>query len=87
MIVSFRLEAAGVEFIPENGGGAGVRLKKDNRPMSSAVAGVSFPSGTILGCPTEATSPRSCAASYSSANRISRRCDVETARQRVCTTA
>ncbi|OWJ78553.1 transcriptional regulator [Haematobacter genomosp. 1] len=23
------LEAAGVEFIPENGGGAGVRLKKD----------------------------------------------------------
>jgi transcriptional regulator with XRE-family HTH domain len=24
------LEAAGVEFIPENGGGAGVRLKKPN---------------------------------------------------------
>lgn len=24
------LEAAGVEFIPENGGGAGVRLKKGN---------------------------------------------------------
>lgn len=24
------LEAAGVEFIPENGGGAGVRLKKMN---------------------------------------------------------
>lgn len=24
------LEAAGVEFIPENGGGAGVRLRKDN---------------------------------------------------------
>ncbi|MDP2051539.1 MAG: helix-turn-helix transcriptional regulator [Cypionkella sp.] len=24
------LESAGVEFIPENGGGAGVRLKKDN---------------------------------------------------------
>ena len=23
------LEAAGVEFIPENGGGAGVRLRKD----------------------------------------------------------
>ena len=23
------LESAGVEFIPENGGGAGVRLKKD----------------------------------------------------------
>lgn len=25
------LEAAGVEFIPENGGGAGVRLRKENR--------------------------------------------------------
>jgi transcriptional regulator with XRE-family HTH domain len=25
------LEAAGVEFIPENGGGAGVRLKKQDR--------------------------------------------------------
>ncbi|MER8661900.1 helix-turn-helix transcriptional regulator [Mesorhizobium sp. M1148] len=24
------LEAAGVEFIPENGGGAGVRLRKQN---------------------------------------------------------
>nr|WP_040849912.1 helix-turn-helix transcriptional regulator [Nitrospirillum amazonense] len=24
------LEAAGVEFIPENGGGAGVRLRKSN---------------------------------------------------------
>ena len=24
------LEAAGVEFIPENGGGAGVRLRKDD---------------------------------------------------------
>ncbi|PPQ39424.1 Helix-turn-helix domain-containing protein [Rhodoblastus acidophilus] len=24
------LEAAGVEFIPENGGGAGVRLRKEN---------------------------------------------------------
>lgn len=24
------LEAAGVEFIPENGGGAGVRLRKDS---------------------------------------------------------
>lgn len=24
------LEAGGVEFIPENGGGAGVRLKKDS---------------------------------------------------------
>ncbi|UVC12956.1 MULTISPECIES: helix-turn-helix transcriptional regulator [Mesorhizobium] len=27
--VQASLEAAGVEFIPENGGGAGVRLKKD----------------------------------------------------------
>lgn len=26
------LEAAGVEFIPENGGGAGVRLKKGAKP-------------------------------------------------------
>lgn len=26
------LEAAGVEFIPENGGGAGVRLKKTSLP-------------------------------------------------------
>ena len=26
------LEAAGVEFIPENGGGAGVRLRKTGRP-------------------------------------------------------
>jgi hypothetical protein len=25
------LETAGVEFIPENGGGAGVRLRKNNR--------------------------------------------------------
>jgi predicted transcriptional regulator len=25
------LEAAGVEFIPENGGGAGVRLRKETR--------------------------------------------------------
>jgi transcriptional regulator with XRE-family HTH domain len=25
------LEAAGVEFIPENGGGAGVRLRKSDR--------------------------------------------------------
>ncbi|WP_345892340.1 helix-turn-helix domain-containing protein [Mesorhizobium amorphae] len=30
------LESAGVEFIPENGGGAGVRLRKtDRRPSSS----------------------------------------------------
>ncbi|RWD94520.1 transcriptional regulator [Mesorhizobium sp.] len=28
VIAGRRLEAAGVEFIPENGGGAGVRLKK-----------------------------------------------------------
>lgn len=27
------LEAAGVEFVPENGGGAGVRLKKDAQEM------------------------------------------------------
>ncbi|MEP4035231.1 helix-turn-helix domain-containing protein [Pseudophaeobacter sp.] len=26
--IQFALEAAGVEFVPENGGGAGVRLKK-----------------------------------------------------------
>lgn len=26
--LKFALEAAGVEFIPENGGGAGVRLKR-----------------------------------------------------------
>ena len=26
------LETAGVEFIPENGGGAGVRLRKTNAP-------------------------------------------------------
>lgn len=25
-------EAAGIEFIPENGGGPGVRLKKSNQP-------------------------------------------------------
>ncbi|GLS75738.1 helix-turn-helix domain-containing protein [Oharaeibacter diazotrophicus] len=30
------LEAAGVEFIPENGGGAGVRLKRSNSiPVSN----------------------------------------------------
>jgi hypothetical protein len=28
------LEAAGVEFIPENGGGAGVRLNKKKRSSS-----------------------------------------------------
>jgi transcriptional regulator with XRE-family HTH domain len=28
------LEAAGVEFIPENGGGAGVRLKKPGPPAT-----------------------------------------------------
>ena len=28
------LEAAGVEFIDEDGGGAGVRLKKPGRPMT-----------------------------------------------------
>ncbi len=28
------LEAAGVEFIPENGGGAGVRLKKGEPPSA-----------------------------------------------------
>ncbi|PWC26969.1 helix-turn-helix domain-containing protein [Teichococcus aestuarii] len=27
-------EAAGVEFIPENGGGAGVRLRKGTRPAA-----------------------------------------------------
>ncbi len=36
---------------------------------SSAVVGLLFPSGTILGWPTVDTSPRSCAASYSSASR------------------
>jgi DNA-binding XRE family transcriptional regulator len=30
------LQAAGVEFIAENGGGAGVRLKRGTRPGSSA---------------------------------------------------
>jgi len=29
------LEAAGVEFIGENGGGAGVRLRKPDRPARS----------------------------------------------------
>nr|WP_264582057.1 helix-turn-helix transcriptional regulator [Rhodoblastus acidophilus] len=30
------LEAAGVEFIPENGGGAGVRLQKATKPLNAA---------------------------------------------------
>jgi transcriptional regulator with XRE-family HTH domain len=37
-VIRTALEAAGVEFIPENGGGAGVRLRKDipdTRPMSA----------------------------------------------------
>lgn len=37
------LESAGVEFIPENGGGAGVRLKKVSAPgtqMSNGEAGI-----------------------------------------------
>jgi transcriptional regulator with XRE-family HTH domain len=29
------LEAAGIEFIPENGGGPGVRLRKSPRPKRS----------------------------------------------------
>ncbi len=29
LAVKAALEGAGIEFIPENGGGAGVRLKKD----------------------------------------------------------
>jgi transcriptional regulator with XRE-family HTH domain len=33
------LEAAGVEFIPENGGGAGVRLRKAARPSSAPTEG------------------------------------------------
>jgi transcriptional regulator with XRE-family HTH domain len=33
------LEAAGVEFIPENGGGAGVRLRKADRPSSAPSEG------------------------------------------------
>lgn len=28
-LLRLTLESAGIEFIPENGGGAGVRLKKD----------------------------------------------------------
>lgn len=31
--VRVALEKAGVEFIPENGGGAGVRMKKRGRPQ------------------------------------------------------
>ena len=30
------LEAAGVDFIPENGGGAGVRLRKPSSPSPTA---------------------------------------------------
>jgi transcriptional regulator with XRE-family HTH domain len=35
MVVRRTLEAAGVEFIQENGGGPGVRLKKRTRPKST----------------------------------------------------
>jgi hypothetical protein len=35
MAVRRALEAAGVEFIDENGGGPGVRLKKRTRPKST----------------------------------------------------
>jgi hypothetical protein len=35
MAVRRALEAAGVEFIEENGGGPGVRLKKRTRPKST----------------------------------------------------
>jgi hypothetical protein len=35
MAVRRALEAAGVEFIDENGGGPGVRLKKRTRPKSA----------------------------------------------------
>ena len=31
------LEAAGVEFIPQNGGGPGVRLRKPTAPTISAI--------------------------------------------------
>lgn len=34
--ISTALEAAGVEFIPENGGGAGVRLRKAGAASASA---------------------------------------------------
>lgn len=34
--VQAALEAAGVEFIPENGGGAGVRLRKGIDPVTLA---------------------------------------------------
>ena len=39
------LEAAGVEFIEENGGGPGVRLKKGTRPKS-------ITSSNLLACTT-----------------------------------
>jgi ribosome-binding protein aMBF1 (putative translation factor) len=35
MVVRRTLEAAGVEFIDENGGGPGVRLKKRQRPKKT----------------------------------------------------
>ena len=35
MAVRRALEAAGIEFIEENGGGPGVRLRKHQRPKSS----------------------------------------------------
>ncbi len=35
MVVRRALETAGVEFIDENGGGPGVRLKKRSRPKST----------------------------------------------------
>jgi hypothetical protein len=35
MAIRRALEAAGVEFIDENGGGPGVRLKKRSRPKST----------------------------------------------------
>lgn len=39
------LETAGVEFIAENGGGAGVRLRKPPPPISDEAALPEFPSG------------------------------------------
>jgi hypothetical protein len=38
-LTQLALEAAGVEFIPENGGGAGVRLRKADRPSSGPSEG------------------------------------------------
>ena len=34
-VIKRAFEAAGVEFIDENGGGAGVRLRKSNKPKNS----------------------------------------------------